>query len=144
MSHNDRLKRRLEGLSTPPIPMRRSMRTPKMAAGDQVRVHETAEAIAAGVAGLVGKVVAVAVPPVAEVAVIGATAGDSAVNVTFEGREGTFWFSKEQLDLVARASGSGGKQPGSNPQVLTPASGEAAEPAPPSAKSKPWWKFGRG
>jgi hypothetical protein len=143
-NRNDRLKRRLEGLSTPPIPMRRGIRTPKMVVGDRVHVHETAEAIAAGVAGLVGDVVEIAPPPGAEVAVIGATGADAAVNVTFAGKDGPYWFAKDQLDIVEHAPVPENRIPGVEPKALKDVSGDSGEDSAAAPKTRPWWKFGRG
>lgn len=131
---NDRLKRRLEGLSTPPMQIHRD-RTPKIGTGDDVRVHPTAEAITAGVAGMVGVVVEMATPSDPEVAVIGTKGDGPAVNVSFKDREGTFWFAKNQLELVSHAAA-----PEPAPQVEAVAQTE--EPAAVEAKTKPWWRFG--
>ena len=138
MRHNDRLKRRLEGLSTPPMSVHHGVSTPKIAVGDRVRVHETAEATAAGVAGLVGEVVDFAAPPVTDVAVIGAVGEDNAVNVSFAEKEDPFWFAMGQLEILGHAAGSQIKSAGQG------VSGKSGGTAPDAAKPKPWWKFGRG
>jgi hypothetical protein len=126
------------------MPMRRSVRTAKMAVGDRVHVHETAEAIAAGVAGLVGDVVGFAGPSDTHVAVIGAAGEESAVNVSFTEKEGAFWFAREQLDVIGRALASGDKSSGADPEASKDASGGSDGVDPAAAKPKPWWKFGRG
>jgi hypothetical protein len=80
--------------------------THKLEIGDRVHVLATADAIAAGVAGLVGNVVGFAMPPVADASVIG-TAGENRVaNVSFKEREGTFWFAKGTLEFLEHAAGT--------------------------------------
>ena len=127
---NDRLKRRLEGLSTPPIQARHENRPVKMTSGDRIRVHATAEAIAAGVAGLVGDVVGFCTPSATGVAVIGTTSEDSAVKVSFKEKEGEFWFAKNQLEILGRAPGSENKNAHVDPEASA------------TAKPKAWWRFG--
>ena len=131
---NNRLKRRLEGLSTPPMQSHRD-RTPKIATGDRVRVHPTAEAITAGVAGMVGDVIEVSIPSDPGIAVIGAKGEDQAVQVSFQEKEGAFWFAKPQLEFLSRA-------PGAAQAPQQDSAGQADESAPVAAKPKPWWKFG--
>ena len=102
-----------------------------MTSGDRVRIHATAAAIAAGVAGLVGDVVGFCTPSAAGVAVIGTKTEDHAVKVSFKEKEGEFWFSKEQIEILDRTPASGNKVAGAGQE--TP---QAA------AKPKPWWRFG--
>ena len=124
------------------MPMRHRASAPKMKVGDRVRVHETAEAVAAGVAGLVGAIVGIATPPAAGAVVIGAVSGDQTVNVSFAEKAGAFWFAKEQLDILGPVPSSGTKSPGAEHEAAPDVAGEAGAPA--ASKPKPWWKFGRG
>jgi hypothetical protein len=103
----------------------------KMASGDRVRVRATPEAIAAGVAGMVGDIVGFARPSSTDAAVIGAKSEDYAVNVSLKEKEGTFLFAKDQLEILEHASSPEGKSAGKDPE--TP---------PAAARPKPWWKFG--
>jgi hypothetical protein len=105
--------------------------TAKIATGDRVRVHASAEAITAGVAGLAGDVIEVSNPSDPGVVVIGTKGEDQAVKVSFKEKEGVFWFAKNQLERINKPS-----SPSRAPQEV------AAEPAPVEAKPKPWWKFG--
>lgn len=119
-----RLKRRLEGLSTPPMKIKRNPRTPKLAFGDKVQVRPTEEAAAAGLAGLAGEIIGFTRRSGASVTAIGATADDYAFNVSFKEVEGAYWFAEDQLELLERGPGAGGDQ-------------EAA----PAGDKKPAWKF---
>ena len=139
---NDRLKRRLEGLSTPPMQIHRD-RTPKIASGDRVRVHPTTEAITAGVAGLVGEVIEVCTPSDPGIVVIGAKGEDQVVNVSFKEKEGVFWFARNQLEFRGHAPGSDAGTAGAGQSPQQDVAGKADEPAPVAAKPKPWWRFGR-
>lgn len=121
-----RLKRRLEGLSTPPMKIKKSPRTPKLAFGDKVQVRPTEEATAAGVAGLAGEIIGFTRRAGTSVTAIGALAGDYAFNVSFQEVEGAYWFAEDQLELRERAPGANGDKEG--------------EPAAAGGK-KPVWKF---
>ena len=121
-----RLKRRLEGLSSPPQPLRRVVRAPKLAFGDKVRVRETAEATEAGVAGLTGDIIGFTRRSGGSVTAIGAKGDDYAFNVAVKDSESTVWFAEDQLELVERAPGAGGKKEGED---------LAAD------SKKPSWKF---
>jgi hypothetical protein len=129
-NRNNRLKRRLEGLSTPPMRARHDSPIVDLASGDEVRVHATAEAIEAGLAGLVGEVIGMSAEPEAGIPVIGANVEGGAVNVSFKDREGTFWFAKNQLEAM------------NQPPAAPVESEAAAEEAAVAAKPKPWWRFG--
>jgi hypothetical protein len=99
---------------------------PKIATGDRIRVHTSAEAIAAGVAGMVGEVIGLSAPSDSIVAVVGVKGTDELVNVSLKEKEGTFWFAKNQLEIVEHA----------------PKAGAAPEPAAAEPKPKQWWRFG--
>ena len=122
-----RLKRRLEGLSSPPMEIRKKPRVPKLALADRVQVRATEEATAAGVAGLAGEIIGFTKRSGTSVTAIGATSDDYAFNVALKDVEGAFWFGEDQLELLERAPGAGGKK-------------ESADSATADAK-KPSWKF---
>jgi hypothetical protein len=122
-----RLKRRLEGLSTPPHEIRKRTRVPKLVFGDRVQVRATEEATAAGVAGLAGEIIGFTRRSGASVAVIGATGDDYAFNVSFKETESTSWLAEDQLELLERSPGAGGKK-------------EREDPAT-AHRKKPSWKF---
>ena len=122
----------------------RGIRTPKLAVGDRIRVRETEEAVAAGVADRVGDIVELATQPVTDVSLIGATSEGHAVKVSFADKEGTFWFAKEQLEFLEHVPGAMLKSAGADPEASHDASRESGETVPAETKPKPWWKFGRG
>ena len=67
---------------------------------DKVRVRAMVETEACGVAGLVGTVYGETRPSVTGVAVVGEVTSDYAINVQFDGRKETFWFTAELLEFV--------------------------------------------
>ena len=74
---------------------------------DTVRVLEAPETVAAQVAGLIGVVFGESMPASSGVGpVIGTLQGEWALNVTFEDREGEFWFTPELLELVDHGAGT--------------------------------------
>lgn len=124
---SSRLKRRLEGLSTPPMKVKKSPRAPKLVFGDRVQVRATEEATAAGLAGLAGEIIGFTRRAAVSVSVIGPAGDDYAFNVSFKEVEGTYWFAEDQLELVERAPGANGDK-------------ERADAAAEGGK-KPAWKF---
>jgi hypothetical protein len=128
-NRNDRLKRRLEGLSTPPMRTKHDGASSNLTSGDKVRVQTSAEAIDAGLAGMVGEVISTSTSIDADFAVIGKIGTGGVVNVSFQEREGTFWFARNQL----------GKVGSSETAVIKNTEGEMQ---PIEAKSKPWWRLG--
>ena len=120
-----RLKRRLEGLSSPPIAVSRKPRAPKLVLGDRVKVRETPEASAAGFAGLAGEVIGFTRKSGVSVTAVGAGQDDFAFNVAFQDADGTSWFAEAQLDFVEHAPGAGAP----------------AAPGETAGEKKPAWKF---
>jgi hypothetical protein len=119
-----RLKRRLEGLSSPPIPVRKS-RIPKLVLGDRVKVRETPESTGAGLAGLTGEIIGFTKKSGVSVTAIGAGLDDFAYNVSFTDAASTAWFAEQQLEVVDHAPGSA----------------VAKEGAADTGDKKPAWKF---
>jgi hypothetical protein len=105
-----RLKRRLEGLSTPPIKSQKSPRNPKLAFGDRVRVKATEEANAAGAAGLTGEIIGFTKRSGSSVVAIGAAGDDFAFNVFFKETESTAWLAEDQLELLEHSPGADGSK----------------------------------
>jgi hypothetical protein len=113
MSNKDgRLKRRLEGLSSPPHEIHKKPRAPKLAFGDRIKVRATEEATAAGVAGLAGDIIGFTKRSGACVTAIGAKGDDYAFNVAFKDTENTAWFAEDQLELIERPGADGNKEHG--------------------------------
>ncbi len=111
--------------------------TPLITFGDNVRVRATAETEARGVAGLVGQVYGETTPSITGVAVIGTLTQDYAVNVQFEARSETFWFSSELLEFVDHAAGTEIRLDGISKKWTRSASGDWIE----TGGTKPWWRF---
>jgi hypothetical protein len=122
-----KLKRRLEGLSSPPHEIHKS-HPPKLAFGDQVKVRATPEANAAGVAGMAGEVIGFTKRSGASVAVVGSHHDDYAFHVSFKEQPGTLWFTEDQLELVAHSATAGAGKSGSGNADSTEG-------------KKPAWKF---
>ena len=68
--------------------------------GGNARVRHTATAQAAGVAGFTGRDYGKTTPSVSNVDVIGGIADDHAINVDFEERHESLWFTLGLLDLL--------------------------------------------
>ena len=74
--------------------------------GDNVRLRSTPETKALGVAGRVGQVYGETTPSVTGITVVGQLVGDYALNVHFEGRTDTLWFTPELLEFVDHSAGT--------------------------------------
>jgi hypothetical protein len=90
-----------------------------------------------GVAGLVGQVYGETTPSVTGVTVVGQLVSDYALNVHFEGRTETLWFTPELLELVDHAAGTEITIDGVPKKWTRSDSGEWVE----SSRTKPWWRF---
>jgi hypothetical protein len=115
--------------------------SPKIAFGDRVRVRDTPEASAAGVAKLEGDVYGFTTPSVTSVSVIGSKNGDYALNVSFEEKKETYWFSEDQLEFVSHSAGT--KITIGEKEFVRSESGEWLGDSAAPAKARPWWKFWR-
>jgi len=113
--------------------------SPKIAFGDRIRVRRTPEATAAGLANLEGDVYGFTTPSVTSVAVIGSKSDDYALNVSFEEKKETFWFSEDQLEFVSHSAGAEitvGKK-----KFVRGTSGEWIGDSQTQMNAPPWWKF---
>ncbi len=115
--------------------------------GDKVRVRVTPQTEQASLAGLEGQVYGETTPSVTGVDVIGEPESDFAINVHFEARGDSLWFTPDLLELIDHAAGTEIRLKGVDKKwTRTPDGGWLEEPtsddAPDStARSKPWWKF---
>ena len=114
---------------------------PKITFGDKVRVRNTPDADAAGVANLEGDVFGFTTPSVTSVSVIGSKSGDYALNVSFEEKKGEFWFAEDQLEFVSHSAGT--KITVGTEGFVRSESGEWIADPSVSAAVRPWWKFWR-
>ena len=111
----------------------------KIAFGDRVRVRETIETTAAGVAKLEGDVFGFTTPSVTSVTVIGSKDDDYALNVSFEKKKGEFWFAEDQLEFVSHSPGT--KITVGEKKFVRSESGDWISDLPHTTTSRPWWKF---
>lgn len=74
--------------------------------GDRVRIKESPETIAAGVAGLEGDVYGFTTPSVTSVVVIGGSPDDYALNVSVESRNTELWFRPDLVEFLHHNAGS--------------------------------------
>ncbi len=74
--------------------------------GDNVRIVSTPVTQQAGVAGLLGHVFGETKPSASGVIVIGDARDDFALNVAFEGRKETYWFTLDLVEFVDHSPGS--------------------------------------
>jgi len=108
----------------------------KISFGDRVRVRQSPEAEALGLAGTVGQVYGETTPSVTGVEVIGHPLHDFALNVHFEDRNEAFWFAPNLLEFINHAPGTT-MQIGISPVYVRTSSGEWVE----KSHIRPWWKF---
>jgi hypothetical protein len=113
--------------------------SPKISFGDRVRVRNTPEAVAAGVAMLEGDVFGFTTPSVTSVTVIGSKSADYALNVSFEEKKGEFWFAEDQLEFVSYSAGTK-ISIGKKKFIRSKSGGWIGDPATPVI-ARPWWKF---
>ena len=108
----------------------------KITFGDRVRVRQTPEAEALGLAGLEGDIYGETTPSVINVAVIGLKNEDHALNVFFAEKKGEYWFSEDQLEFLHHSPGTVITLDGVDKKLVRSSSG-AWEERP----NKPWWRF---
>ena len=121
-------------LTTLHVPMKR---TSNITFGDKVRLRSTPETEALGVASLIGQVFGETTPSATGVTVVGKLVGDYALNVHFEGRPNTLWFTPELLEFVDHGAGSEISLDGVQKKLTRNENGEWVE----SLDKKPWWRF---
>ncbi len=104
--------------------------------GDNVRVLDTPETQAAGVAGLIGSIYGETTPSVTNVEVIGELVNDFALNVQPEDGDG-FWIVLDLVELIDH--GADTEIVIGNHKTVRQADGTWKEVA--SNSKKPWWKI---
>ncbi|WP_420643631.1 hypothetical protein [Candidatus Leptofilum sp.] len=82
------------------------MKNMSISFGDNVRVRDTVETQAAGVAGLIGQVYGETTPSVTGIDIIGHQNSDYAINVFFEERDESLWFAENMLEFVDHSAGT--------------------------------------
>lgn len=111
--------------------------------GDQVRIHQTPETEALGVAGRVGQVHGYTTPSVTGVVVIGDDGGDYAIAVFLEGSAEATWFAPRLLEFVDHAPGTEIRV--GDRLAVRDSNGNwverSADHSLESEAQKPWWKF---
>lgn len=112
--------------------------------GDNVRINNTPETEALGVAGRIGQVYGHTTPSITGVAVVGDAGTDYAINVYFDDRGDTLWFAPDLIQFVDHAPGTqirvGGVsaiRDAAGNWVETPARSTAHD----AIARKPWWRF---
>ena len=105
--------------------------------GDNVRVRDTPDTRALGLAGLVGQVYGETTPSYTGVPVIGQLNQDYAVNVHFKDRDEEFWFSAESLVFCDFGAGTEITLDGVPKKWTRSETGEWIE----TDVKKAWWKF---
>jgi len=114
---------------------------PRITFGDNVRVLAARETEALGVAGLVGQVYGYTKPSVTGVSVVGQPSNDYAINVHFEQRKETLWFTPELLEFVDHAPGTEMRLGKRGNKWIRTASGEWTKVEEKREERRPWWKF---
>ena len=105
--------------------------------GDNVRISNSQETEALGLAGKKGQVYGETTPSVTGVKVIGKTEDDYALNVSIEGMDQEFWFAHDLLEFIDH--GAGTEIIIGNHRAVRRADGSWEESlvSPP----KKWWQF---
>jgi hypothetical protein len=107
--------------------------------GDNVRVRDTAETRAAGIASLSGAVFGETTPSVTGVDVIGEATRDYAINVFLDERDESLWFAPELLEFVDHGAGVVVTIEGSDKTWTRTENGEWLE-SPGETKVKSFWE----
>jgi len=74
--------------------------------GDRVRIRESPETLAAGVAGLEGEIYGFTTPSTTGVQVIGGAPDDYALNVSLEPTDATFWLRPDLVEFLHHNAGA--------------------------------------
>jgi hypothetical protein len=99
----------------------------KIQFGDTVRVLFDASTESRALNGRIGTVFGQTTPSQTHVEVIGASAKDYAINVSFEGVDQTFWFAEELLELLDHGEGMEIRIPGVDKRFVRDRSGRWRE-----------------
>lgn len=105
--------------------------------GDHVRVRETPETVAIGIAGRSGEVLGETTPSVMGIEVIGKLENDFALSVRLEDTADSYWIVPELLELLDHSPGMEIRLAGVAKKWTRSDGGEWIE----TADKKPWWKF---
>lgn len=95
--------------------------------GDTVRIVESPETIAKGIAGRVGTVFGFTTPSVTGVDVIGSAADDFALNVDIEGFDDEIWINPDLVEFIDHGAGQTITLEGVNKKWVRSESGEWVE-----------------
>jgi hypothetical protein len=106
--------------------------------GDRVRIVSTPATVDAGVAGLVGSVFGETKPSASGVAVIGGAADDFALNVYFDERKESRWFTLELVEFLNLDAGTTFRLDGVPKKWVRQETGEWQEKDVPLS---PWQRF---
>ena len=109
--------------------------------GDNVRIRHSPETESIGVAGLVGNVHGETTPSVTRVDVIGELTVDYALNVFFDDRNESFWFSPALVEFVDHAPGTEITLNGVPNKWVRSETGKWIEEAIESKRVRRWWRF---
>jgi len=106
--------------------------------GHLVRIVSTPATEQAGLAGLVGEVLGETNPSVSGVPVIGNPEDDFALNVHFQGREESRWFTVELVEFLDHRAGATLRLDGAPKESVRPETGKWREKDLPSTR---WRRF---
>lgn len=112
--------------------------------GDNVRIKETPETQALGIAGRLGNIYGFTTPSVTSVDVVGSKAEDLAYSVNIEELNKQFWLASDLIEFVDHGAGAEMRLDGVPMTWRREADGSWTEiPDQPSAMpaKKPWWQF---
>jgi hypothetical protein len=108
--------------------------------GDNVRIADSPETQAKGIAGLVGIVYGETTPSISEIDVVGEAVDDFALNVCVDGIEEEIWLAPDLVEFLDHGAGQTIRLDGVDKEWVRSESGEWVEYDLSSEKS-PWWKF---
>lgn len=115
--------------------------------GDNVRVRESQETRALGIAGRVGSIFGFTTPSITNVNVVGAKTEDLAYSVHIEERNEQFWLAPELIEFLDHGEGVEMRLDGVPMTWKREADGSWSEhPDIPTTSAgpmtkKPWWRF---
>jgi hypothetical protein len=107
--------------------------------GDNVRIASTSETIARGFAGQTGSVYGMTTPSATGVEVIGRLTEDYAINVHFDDRGESHWFTPDLVEFIDH--GAGTELSIGDSHYVRSTDGEWIANQSASVGSKPWWRF---
>ena len=111
--------------------------------GDNVEIRGAPETEDSGLAGRRGQVHGITTPSLTGVDVIGASAGDVAVNVHFEELGIGYWFAPELVQVIDHAPGTEIRFDGVPKSWVREEDGSWTEREDPPSQHRRWWEFWR-